>query len=140
MNEPVDHAATVPEGRYGRPPTPARRRQVRLALAGLIVAAVAVIAWVGSGVLRDPVQWTPVGYDVKGPDRIDVTFDVTKAPASTVRCTVVALSSGFTEVGVKTVMIGPAAKSSQRYTASLSTQELAVTGEVSTCELVGSGG
>ena len=73
-------------------------------------------------------------------DRIDVTFDVTKAPASTVRCTVVALSSGFTEVGVKTVMIGPAAKSSQRYTASLSTQELAVTGEVSTCELVGSGG
>jgi len=140
VDEPVDDTATVPEGRYGRPPTLARRRQVRLALVGLIVAAVAVIAWVGSGVLRDPVQWTPVGYDVKGPDRIDVTFDVTKAPASTVRCTVVALSSGFTQVGVKTVTIGPAAKSSQRYTATLSTQELAVTGEVSTCELVGPGG
>jgi uncharacterized protein DUF4307 len=135
----VDDVATVPEGRYGRPPTPARRRRAQLALIGLIVAAVAVIAWVGSGVLRDPVQWSPVGYDVKGPDRTDVTFDVTKAPGSTVRCTVVALSSGFTEVGVKTVTIGPAAQRSQRYTVSLATQELAVTGQVSTCEVVSSG-
>lgn len=133
-------APRVPPGRYGRAPTSARRRMSRLALAGLIAATVAVATWIGYGVMRDPVQWTPVGYSVLGPDRIDVTFDLTKAPSSTVSCTIIALNSGFTEVGVRTLTIGPAAHSSQRYTETVSTQETAVTGEVHTCEVATTGG
>ena len=133
-----DHPPTpLPAGRYDRDLTPRRRRMTWVALGTLVAAAVAVVAWLGYGVFRDPVQWTPVGYSVKGPDRIDVTFDITKAPEATVSCTIVALSSAYAEVGVRTVTIGPSDQRAQRFTESVATQELSVTGEVRTCSVVG---
>lgn len=135
-----DTPDALPPGRYSRPASRGRRRAARLALAGLVVVVLAVVGWLGYETMRDPVQWKPVGFSVKGPDRIDVTFDVTKDTDATVTCTVVALSSGYAEVGVRTVTLGPSEHRTQRYTATVATQELAVTGEVNLCSVVTSGG
>lgn len=98
-----------------------------------------MLGWLGYETMRDPVQWKPVGFSVKGPERIDVTFDVTKDTDATVTCTVVALSSGYAEVGVRTVTLGPSAHRTERYTTTVATQELAVTGEVNLCTVVSTG-
>ena len=70
---------------------------------------------------------------IAGPERIDVTFEVTKDPAATVRCDVTALSRSFTEVGIGSVELGPSADRVQRITVPVATAELAVTGTVKTC-------
>ncbi|HEY5516064.1 MAG TPA: DUF4307 domain-containing protein [Pengzhenrongella sp.] len=126
----------TPAGRYGPDPTTRARWPflVALVIGGALV--VALIVWVGAGVLRDPVQWMDVGYSVKGPGRIDVTFDVIKDPAATAECTIHALSSGFAEVGVTQVTVGPAPDRIQRQTVTVATQELAVTGIVDTCRVL----
>jgi hypothetical protein len=135
----VDDQPDALQTRYGHGPSPARRRAKQVGLGALVVATLAVVTWLGYGVLRDPVQWKPVGYSVKGPDRIDVTFDITKAPEATVRCTIVALSSTFAEVGVREVTVGPTEHATERFTESVATQELAVTGEVHLCDVVSGG-
>lgn len=126
-----------PAGRYG-PDRAARRRPAWLVPAAIVtlVAAVAVV-WLGAGTLDDPVQWQDVGFSIVGPERIDVTFEVTKDPAATVRCDVTALSRSFAEVGVGSVELGPSADHVQRVTVEVATAELAVTGTVDTCVVVG---
>lgn len=128
--------AAPPAGRYG-PDRSARRRPAWLVpavLAALLAAG--VIAWLGTAALRDPVQWQDVGFAIAGPDRIDVTFEVTKDPAATVRCDVTAMSKSFTEVGVGSVELGPSDARVQRVTVPVATAELAVTGTVHTCVVV----
>jgi len=123
-------------GRYGRAPT-ARRRRASIAAAwagGALVLA--VVVWLGIGAVRDPVSWNDVGFSVKGSERVDVTFDVIKAPESTVECTVHALNRAYAEVGVLRVTAGPASTQVVRHTVTVATQELAVTGIVDSCEVV----
>jgi len=132
-------APTPPAGRYGPEPTDRSRR---LRLAGLVVvvlAAVAVIAWLGIGTLRDPVQWKDIGYRVDGATSVDVTFDVTKAPAATVTCRVQALSQSYAQVGLRSVDVGPGDTATQRVTVTVPTAEPAVTGTVETCHLADAG-
>lgn len=134
MNEST--TPRTPTGRYGPEPTARGRRAVVVAAALGGALVVALVVWIGAGVLRVPVQWKDVGYSVRGPERIDVTFDVIKDPAVTVECTIHALSSGFAEVGVLRVSVGPAATRVQRETVTVATQELAVTGIVDSCRVV----
>jgi len=123
-------------GRYGPVRTAGGRRAAVVAavLGGALVLA--LIVWIGAGVLRDPVQWSDVGFSVRGPAQVQVTFDVTKGPAVTAECTVHALNSGFAEVGVIKTTIGPAPARVQRRTVTVATQELAVTGVVASCRVV----
>ncbi|GEA85438.1 MAG: DUF4307 domain-containing protein [Cellulomonas sp.] len=128
-------SATPPAGRYG--PDPDERSRVPWLVTVVLTTLVAavVVAWVGIGALRDPVQWKDVGFSVQGADTIAVTFEVTKDPESTATCRVRALSQSYAEVGVKNVEIGPGART-QRVTVVVPTAELAVTGTVSLCEPV----
>lgn len=123
-----------PAGRYG-PTTRARRAWVAPAVV-LGILATAAFVWLASGVTRDPVQWQDVGFSITGPESIDVTFEVTKDPEDTARCRIRALSRSYAEVGVLEVDLGPASESVQRFTVTLATSELAVTGTVEGCELV----
>ncbi len=126
---------TPPTGRYGPTPTSRTVAGRRAALALLGLAALALLAWVGLHMLRDPVQWSDVGYHVNGPTSVDVTFDVTKSPGASATCRVQALSQSFAEVGVADVPVGPGTTSTQRLTVTLPTSELAVTGTVATCHI-----
>lgn len=125
----------VPAGRYGPESTARTRLWQRVGLAALILAALAVIAWVGSGLLRDPVQWRDVGFHVNGPESIDVTFEVTKDTGASAQCSVEALSQSYAQVGVMEVTIGPGETRTQRVTVTVPTSELATTGVVSGCEV-----
>ncbi|MGV8978176.1 MAG: DUF4307 domain-containing protein [Cellulomonas sp.] len=127
-----------PAGRYG-PDRTTRRRPAWLVPAGVVtLLAGAVIVWLGTSALREPVVWQDVGFSIVGPERIDVTFEVTKNPATAVRCDVTALSRSFTEVGVASVEVGPSTDRVQRFTVPVATAELAVTGTVDTCVVTGS--
>lgn len=133
---PGSAAGRPPAGRYGPEPTD---RSVRRGRIGIVVAAVvglAVVVWVALSVAGQPVSTKDVGFDVEGSRSVDVTFEVTKPKESTVTCTVAALSESYTEVGVRTVEVGPADVATRRVTVTVQTTELAVTGIVESCELV----
>ena len=129
--------STTPAGRYGSPPTARALTWRRAGLVVLVLAALAVLAWVGIGTLRDPVQWRDVGYHVNGATSIDVTFDVTKSTSASATCRVRALSQSYAEVGLADVPVGPGTTSTQRLTVTVPTSELAVTGTVQTCRIGG---
>lgn len=123
-------------GRYGPVRTARGRRGIVVAavLGGALV--VALLVWIGAGLLRDPVQWRDVGFVVQGADRVEVTFDVVKDPAATAECTIHALSSSFAEVGVISTTVGPAPDRVERHTVTVATSELAVTGVVDSCRVL----
>jgi len=129
---------TPPAGRYG--PEPDERSRipwlVTVVLAALVGAV--VVAWLGLGALRDPVQWKDIGFVVDGSDAIEVTFDVTKDPGSSATCRVRALSQAFAEVGITQVEVGPGPRT-QRVTVTVPTAELAVSGTVASCAPVDEG-
>ena len=134
----VTHPSPIipPAGRYGRTGAASTGRRWIVPAIVLAVLGTGVFIWLGSGVARDPVQWQDVGFSIAGPQSIDVTFEVTKAPDTTVQCRVQALNQGFAEVGVSSVEIGPSTARVQRFTVTVATSELAVSGTVDGCALV----
>lgn len=129
----VAPAPRTPVGRYGPEPTAATRRLQRWGLAALVVVAMLVLGWVGSGVLRDPVQWKTVGFRVDGPASTQVTFDVTTDPGVGATCRVQALSASYAQVGVLDVEVPPADERTRRVTVTVSTVQEAVSGTVDGC-------
>ena len=127
-------AAAPPAGRYGRTPTPGRRRAALAGLVVLAVAGLALVVWIALGQAGKPVTWDEVGFRVDGPTATAITFDVTKDPDATVTCRVQAMSERFAEVGVQSVEVGPAATRTQRVTATIPTAQEAVTAVVLSCE------
>jgi hypothetical protein len=132
-------APRPPAGRYGPEPTRARRARRALVVATGAVIVIGVMVWLAYGTTRNDVSWEDVGYKVQGDERVDVRFRVTKNPAATAECTLQALNRGFAEVGVVTVTVGPADTRTQDVTASVATQERAVTGVVDSCRLTAHG-
>jgi len=136
VGEDREHAlSTPPAGRYGPPATARTVMWRRVSIAAIALAALAGLAWVGSYMLRDPVQWSDVGYHVNGATSIDLTFDVTKSASASASCRVHALSQSFAEVGVLDVPVGPGTTTTQRVTVTIPTSETAVTGTVVTCHI-----
>jgi len=132
----VAPAPRPPAGRYGPEPTDGTRRLQRLALAVVVAGAMLLLAWIGSGVLRDPVQWQDVGYRVDGPTSTDVTFDVTTPVGEGATCRVQALAASYAQVGVRDVDVPPADTRTRRVSVTIPTVELAVTAVVQGCEPV----
>lgn len=129
---------TPPAGRYGPEPDERSRLPWLVTVVLAVLVGAVVVAWLGLGALRDPVQWKDIGFVVDGSDAIEVTFDVTKDPGSSATCRVQALSQAFAEVGVKDVEVGPGPRT-QRVTVTVPTAELAVSGTVASCTPVDAG-
>lgn len=129
----VAPAPRTPVGRYGPEPTDAARRLQRWGLAALVVLAMLVLGWIGSGVLRDPVQWKTIGFRIDGPASTQVTFDVTTDPGVGATCRVQVLSQSYAQVGVLDVEVPPADERTRRVTVTVSTVEEGVSGVVDSC-------
>lgn len=123
-----------PAGRYGPPPSAARRRRARLAVAALALAGVALVLWIGLGAARTPVRWEDVGFTVDGAERVEIVYDVVRLdPSVAVRCRLQALSQDYAQVGVLVVDVPPAERPAQRFATTVATSQPAVTGVVESC-------
>lgn len=122
-----------PAARYGDAPSPRRRRVLIAVIAALAVAGVAFVVWAGLASAQRDVRWDDVGYDVVDNTTVTVTFNVVKDPGATVQCRLKALNGSFAEVGLATVEIGPAVERAVQRTATIRTQERAVTAVVDRC-------
>lgn len=125
-----------PAGRYGREPSPGRRRAVLGVGAVLVAAALAWVVWAGLGQAQVDARVTAVGFRVVDDGRVDVTYDVGKDPSSTVVCSLRALDQYKTAVGIAEVRVGPASERVTRRTDSVRTSALAVTGIAEGCRAV----
>ncbi|OLT55351.1 DUF4307 domain-containing protein [Cellulosimicrobium sp. CUA-896] len=128
--------ARPPAGRYGPEPSAARRRLAVVAIAAAAVVGLAVVVVIGLRLASEPVRHDMVGFDVEGPERIEVTFDVSMAPGTTARCTIDALAESYAQVGTVDVTVGPVETLESRWTVGVATSELATTGVVESCRVV----
>ena len=132
----TEHAPQPPAGRYGSTPAGTRRRRTQGLVAVLTVLGLLTTVWLGAAVLRDPVQWKDVGYDVVDGTAVDVTFEVTQTTGTSAVCRVQALSQSYAEVGVLDVTVPRGSTATQRVTVTVPTTELAVTGTVEGCDVL----
>ena len=126
----------VPPGRYG----PARTRMspgvLRLLVGVVAVVVLAAVAWMAFGQQGNDVRGRDVGYSVKSPEVVEITFDVAKPRDATVVCTLEALNSSYAQVGSREVTIGPSEVGEARFTTEIATSEEAVTAVVESCRSV----
>ncbi len=108
------------------------RRNLTLVIAGLAVV-VAGIAWYAFGIAKEDVRWKDVGFSVASPTAIDVTYEVYLYSDKDADCTLRALNTRFTEVGVATQHVSRADGAQQRLTTSIVTTEEATTAQVQYC-------
>ena len=126
------------QDRYGRQSTPGRRRLLLAGGALAVVVALAFIAWI-TLFGRATVNWDDIGYHVLSDAQTEVTFDVnfSNADSSTgpprAICTIQALNSLRTEVGLQDVPVQAGPGGRVRATVTLTTSERAVTGLVKSC-------
>lgn len=126
----------VPTGRYG----PARTRTspvvLRLVVGVVAVVVLAAVAWMAFGQQGNDIRGRDVGYSVKSPEVVEITFDVAKPRDATVVCTLEALNSSYAQVGSREVTIGPSTVGEARFTTEIATSEEAVTAVVESCRSV----
>ncbi len=65
------------------------------------------LAWFASAVLDRDVRWQTVTFEVTGPERVEVTFEVYGRSGDRVRCLVRATADDFADVGQREVDLGP---------------------------------
>lgn len=111
--------------------------RVLLIIGGIIFVATAL--WAAFNLSRADVTWKDLGYSVHGPESVTVDFNVTKDPGMSARCTLEALNAHYAQVGLLDVDIPAADRATTRHSATLATQELAVTGIVNTCVVTEAG-
>ncbi|WP_165962764.1 DUF4307 domain-containing protein [Occultella glacieicola] len=129
-----DATAALLADRYGRRTAGGGRRlRARILIAALAVAGIAVLAWIAVDMFAPSVESRDVGFHVVDSESVRVTFDVTKPAERSAVCTLEALSTGYGQVGLLQVEIGPQVADTVRITAEVATSEEATTGLVRAC-------
>jgi len=124
-------APSTPSGPSGSL-TPRGRRFAIWLGAIAIAVAVAVMAYIAFGI--PTIRYKEVGFNIKGAESIELTFDVSKPNDWTLSCVLNALNENYAQVGTKTVTIGPSDEHEQRYSTEIRTTEKAVTAIVDSCK------
>ncbi|MEP7762991.1 DUF4307 domain-containing protein [Sanguibacter sp. 25GB23B1] len=125
-----------PQDRYGTTRRPTNPVVLRVLLAGVAVAVLALVAWMAFAQEGNDVRGRDVGYSVTSPEVVEITFDVAKPKDATVVCTLEALNSSYAQVGTREVTIGPSTLAEARFTTEIATSEEAVTAVVESCRTV----
>lgn len=136
MTEPSPgHDADLIQARYGRLP---RRETRTLRILAIVVSIIALVLmlWIGAGFTKDQATSKIISFNVVDPGLTTLHFEVAKPAERTAECVIEALSTGFAQVGVKTVTIGPAEKDSVTLFEEIRTSEVATTAVVDHCRLL----
>ncbi|MGF1660974.1 MAG: DUF4307 domain-containing protein [Kineosporiaceae bacterium] len=83
------------------------RRRLTVAAAAAAVVLLLVLGWFAFAVLDRDVRWQTVTFEVTGPERVEVTFEVYGRAGDRVRCLVRATADDFADVGQREVDLGP---------------------------------
>ncbi|UNX55619.1 DUF4307 domain-containing protein [Georgenia sp. TF02-10] len=126
--DPAIMAARYGGARRGRPG--------RIAVAGLVVLLIALVAILAAGLGRPTATAEHVGYTVQGDDAVSVRFNVITDPGTTVTCRVVAVNDSFAQVGFREVTLGPAPSRMTSHETEVRTTERASAAHVDGCSVV----
>lgn len=123
------------QARYGRVKT-ANNRLLYVVAVIVGVVGFAILLWVGLGLSKAQTHSRIISFNVVDPTLTTITFEVTKPTDRSAECVVAALNTGFSQVGVKTVQIGPADTDTVPLFVEISTSEVATTAIIDQCELL----
>jgi hypothetical protein len=123
--------------RYGTT-TKDRQHQKAWAITGASAVAVVLLAWLGWAGLGQPgsqFDTRDLGYELVSDSEVNVRFEVSTAPGTTLSCAVQALNAQYGIVGWAIVDIPPAQVRTRVFNQPLRTSETAVTGLLYECWL-----
>ena len=129
------HDEDLIRARYGRVRRANPRSLITLAIA-LSAIALGLMIWIGLGFSKAQASSQIISFNVVDSGLTTLHFEVTKPADETAECVLEALSTGFAQVGVKTVTIGPAETETVSLFEEIKTSELATTAVVDHCILV----
>ena len=124
-----DQLSPEMQERYGLDRRPIGRW---IAVVVLVLSFVAVLAFVGFGVTRSPIEPRLVTWEVVAPDRVDMTIEVRRPAADEVQCVLRAQDVNRIDVGYAVVTI-PAGSGEVSLDYSLRTLAPAYTAELLGC-------
>lgn len=104
-------------------------------LAGIGILVMILIAGYFTLANYSPVATKDVGFRVISDWQTEIEFELTKPIDSTAVCSFEALDNSFGVVGWNQFVFGPTDYETNRYTVTLNTYKMAVTGLVDDCEL-----
>ena len=119
--------------RYGQP---SRGAGVgwKIALAVLVVAALAWVAWAAlARSSHDQVGALVQSYQVESPHAMSVTVQITRTSTSAVQCTVSAIATDHSQVGETVVGLPAGASGTRTVTAVVKTERTATSANVGRC-------
>lgn len=129
------HDADLIRERYGRVPR-ANTKSVMIVASIVGVIALALFIWIGIGLTKPQATSRIISFNVVDAGLTTLHFEVSKPADRTAECVIEALSTGFSEVGVKTVTVGPAEADAVPLFEEIRTSELATTAVVDHCVLI----
>lgn len=123
--------------RYGRTDTDRRRRLVVGigAALGVLIVVVAWVVWVGLFSPSASLEARDTGYVTRSDGTVDIRFEVTTEPGTSVSCALQALNEQFAIVGWKIVDLAPADELTRAIVENVRVTEPAVTGLIYRCWL-----
>ena len=129
MSENSDLLAT----RYGvRTKQNSKRNRILAVLGVLVMVAIAGYFTIAN---YSPISTTDVGFRVVSQWQTEIDFEISKPADSTAVCSFEALDNSFGVVGWAEFEFGPTDAETNRYTVTINTYKMAVTGLVDDCEL-----
>lgn len=102
-------------------------------LALAVAAAVGWWLWVAATWSSPPVRWQPLGFQTVSERAVEIRWSVDRDPGLTVECVIRARNFAGAEVGRARVPVPSGATESVEVRHTLTTSDLAVTGEVLAC-------
>lgn len=131
---PSPPEASRPAARYGdRSRRPGVHRVLAMLLVTAVVAAVGWWVWVAAMASNPAVRWQLLGFETQTEQSVDIRWSVARAPDLAVECVVRARNAAGEEVGRDRVRVPTGAGGDVEMQHTLTTSDLAVTGEVLAC-------
>jgi hypothetical protein len=119
--------------RYGVKSKTNPKRNRILALGGILTMI--AIAGYFAAANYSPVSSKDIGFRVVSDWQTEIDFELTKPSDRTAICSFEALDNSFGVVGWKELEFGPSDSQTNRYTVTVNTFKMAVTGLVDSCQL-----